>query len=482
METLFLTLLNRSYAAGWLILAVMGLRLLLRRMPKRFVCLLWALVAVRLVMPLSAQSGLSLIPSAEPLPEQFLYAARPEIESGMEVVDDAVNPILEAVLSPREAGNSVNPVQVWAFVLARVWLAGAAAMLVYALAGYLGLKRRVAEAIPVRQNIRRCEFIDSPFVLGLVMPVIYLPASMEKKEWNHVLRHEQAHVERRDPWWKFLGFVLLSIYWFHPLCWAAYILLCRDIEGACDEKVIGHMDREARREYASALLNACAGTPGNAAGPLAFGEVGIRSRIKAVMDYRKPARWAAVASGAVVLLAAVAFLTDPLPVYDPDAVYPQAVLRDPEYIEVAVTNGTDRIYEKGSAEYTALMEQLRKNWWKYTQEGLDTAADDALVRPAAPEVLKTKSWRTYVEISDTIICLCYPTDPVVWENADGSQLFVETIAFVLPEKTWSEENTRGFFAIAKTEQFGINEGIYTYYYPAALANDFWGFILDAGRE
>ena len=480
MERLFLNLLNRSIAGGWMILAVMALRPVFRRMPKNTLCLLWALVALRLVCPFSLESGLSLIPSPQTVPEEILYAARPEIHSGLEPLDSALNPLLEQMLAPGEPGNSVNPIQIWIFVLSRIWLGGTAVLLIYAMWGWLRLRKRVAAAIPVRQNIRRCEFIDTPFVMGLVMPVIYLPAGLEKKTWDYVLAHEQAHVERRDHWWKAVGYLIASFYWFQPLVWVGYSLLCRDMEGACDEKAIENMDEKRRKEYARALLEAGSGL-GAPSGPLAFGEVGLKSRIRSVMAYRKPGRWTAWVCAAAVIAVAAGFLTDPLPVYDPEAVYAQETLRDPEYIKVDV-DGADRVFEKDSPVYTALMEQLRKNWWLYTEEGLDTAPDEALVRPVAPEVLKTKSWRTYREVGDTILCLCYPSEPLLWENADGSELLIGTLAFVLPEKSWSEESTRGFFIIAETEQIGVNEGICTYYYTPALTGDFWGFVVDANRK
>ena len=476
MEAIFLKLVNMSMTAGWLVLAVIAVRLVFRRIPKWALCLLWGLVAFRLICPFSVESGLSLIPSAEPLPEEIIYTAHPEIQSGVPVIDNAVNPILGSSMTPAEL-TSANPTQIWSFVLARIWCLGLVVMLAYAAVSYFLIKRKVAAAIPLRQNIKRCEFIDSPFVLGFLFPVIYLPAALEKPDWQYVIAHEEAHIQRRDHWWKPIGFLLLSIYWFHPLMWIAYILLCRDIEAACDERVIRNMDKDALRAYSTALLKCSVRHRTVAACPLAFGEVGIKERISHVMNYRKPSFWGVLVSLVLILFLSVTFLTNPKHQYDPDRVYPQAVLRDPDRIYIDV-DGTDSIYEKDTEVYRRLVEVFRVNWWKYTQQDLDFASDDVLETPMAPEQLKTTAWRTYREVGDTIVCFQYTENPITWEYADGDKIPIQTIAFVLPEKNWSEENTKGFFLISKTEQIGINEGLYTYYYPPEITSDFWDFIMN----
>ncbi len=311
MEAVFLKLVNMSITASYLVLAVIALRLVFRKAPKWIFCVLWGLVALRLICPFSLESVLSLIPAAEPLPSNIIYTAHPEIQSGVAVIDKAVNPLLESSLTPVSPAVSANPTQILSFLLSRIWAIGAAGMLLYALVSFLLIYRRVATAIPVEKNIKRSEFIDTPFVLGLVRPVIYLPACMVSEDTPYVIAHEQAHIRRRDHWWKPLGFALLSVYWFNPAMWVAYILLCRDIEAACDEKVIREMAQEGRRAYSTALLNCSISRRRIAACPLAFGEVGVKDRVKRVMNYKKPAFWVVLAAVVLGIVMAVCFLTNP---------------------------------------------------------------------------------------------------------------------------------------------------------------------------
>lgn len=310
MEELFLTVVNLSLTAGWLVLAVLALRLLLRKAPRWSFCLLWGLVALRLMFPFSLESSFSLIPSAQPLPREILSTATPQIQSGIPAVNSAVNPILQEALAPA-AGASVNPTQVWSFLLSRIWLAGMVLLLLYALVSTLLLKRRLATATLLEDNIRQSEQVGSPFVLGLFRPVIYLPYHIAEEDLTYVLAHERTHIRRLDHWWKLLGYVLLSIYWFNPLMWVAYVLFCRDLEGACDEKAIRTLDQQARKGYSTALLNCSIHRRPAAPCPLAFGEAGVKSRVKAVMHYKKPAFWIVVIALIACIIAALCFLTSP---------------------------------------------------------------------------------------------------------------------------------------------------------------------------
>lgn len=310
MEELFLTVVNLSLTAGWLVLAVLALRLLLRKAPRWSFCLLWGLVALRLMFPFSLESSFSLIPSAQPLPREILHTATPQIQSGIPAVNSAVNPILQEALAP-SAGASVNPTQVWSFLLARLWLAGMVLLLLYALVSTLLLKRRLATATLLEDNIRQSEQVGSPFVLGLFRPVIYLPYHIAEEDLTYILAHERTHIRRLDHWWKLLGYVLLSIYWFNPLMWVAYVLFCRDLEGACDEKAIRTLDQQARKGYSTALLNCSIHRRPAAPCPLAFGEAGVKSRVKAVMHYKKPAFWIVVIALIACIIAALCFLTSP---------------------------------------------------------------------------------------------------------------------------------------------------------------------------
>ena len=311
MAAVFLKLLNLSISASWLVLAVLVLRLVSKRSPKWMNVLLWGIVALRLVLPFSIESALSLIPSAETVsPAAVQFDPAPTITSGVSVIDNAVNPALSEHFAAAPTA-SVNPLYVWTEIAGWVWLIGLGAMLLYALVSYLRLRRRVSVSLCVRENIYLCDAISSPFILGVVKPRIYLPSGLDEVQRQNVLSHERAHLARRDHWWKPLGFALLAVYWFNPALWLAYTLLCRDIELACDERVIRTMDESAVKTYSTVLL-ACS-MPRKAAitCPLAFGEVGVKERVRNALHYKKPAFWVVAASVAVCVVVAVCFLTNP---------------------------------------------------------------------------------------------------------------------------------------------------------------------------
>lgn len=310
MSDLFLTLFNRSVAAGWLVLAILVLRPLLRRAPRRVHCVLWALVGLRLVWPFSLPSPVSLLPSAEPLPPELLYDSSPTVETGVPPINDVVNPFLAEHLTPN-VGDSVNPLQVVTYVAANLWLLGLLALLVYTLVSYLRLRRRIAESIPLTEGIRYAPGAQTPFLLGIFRPTIYLPFPLEDERCGAVLAHERAHLRRRDHWWRPLSWLIVCVFWFHPLLWLAWVLLGRDMELACDEQVIRELDAEAKKSYAHALLSCSASR--HAVCPLAFGEVGVKQRIRAVLHYRKPAAWLVALSAIAAVVLAVCFLTDPAP-------------------------------------------------------------------------------------------------------------------------------------------------------------------------
>ena len=311
MSVIFLKLLNLSISASWLVLVVLVLRLVLKRAPKWVDVLLWGMVALRLMLPFSIESALSLIPSAETLsPEVVRFDPAPTITSGVELIDNAVNPSLSESFAAAPLA-SVNPLYVWTYLAGWVWLIGLAAMLLYALVSYLRLRRRVSASIPLRENIYVCDEVASPFILGILRPRIYLPSALDEAQRGSVLSHERAHLARRDHWWKPLGFALLAVYWFNPLLWLAYTLLCRDIELACDERVLCGMDAGQVKDYSSALLACSVPRRMLAACPLAFGEVGVGARVKNALRYKKPAFWVVAASVAVCVVVAVCFLTNP---------------------------------------------------------------------------------------------------------------------------------------------------------------------------
>ena len=310
MSDLFLNILNMSIAASWLILAMVLLRFLLKKAPKWIIILLWGIVALRLAVPFSFESALSLIPSAETFNAHNIQYETPAISSGIPAVNNAVNPVLGETFAPNPAG-SVNPLYVWTFIVSVIWLIGIAAMLLYAVTSYVRVHRSVAERAPYEGNIFLCDHVKSPFILGLVRPKIYLPSSMDTTAMEPVIAHEKAHLARRDHWWKPLGFLILTVHWFNPLCWIAYVLLCRDIELACDEKVIRQMDLDEKKQYSIALLECSTQRRLVTICPLAFGEVGVKERVKNVLNYKKPAFWVIVVAVVACAVVTVCFATNP---------------------------------------------------------------------------------------------------------------------------------------------------------------------------
>ena len=331
MSALFLKLVNLSISASWLVLAVLVFRAIFRKAPKWSNVLLWGIVALRLLLPFSIESPASLLPSGETVRTETAQAvsvpaedtapvAAPAsqtgtapttvIHSGVRAIDNAVNPVLRE-RSDDVPDASSSPRRSWTEWTSRVWLAGTAVMLAYAGISYFRLRYRVRVSLKEEGNVYLCDTISTPFILGVVRPRIYLPSAMDDVQKANVLAHERAHLARRDHWWKPLGYLLLAVYWFNPLLWLAYILLCRDIELACDERVVRNMDTEAVKTYSAVLLACSMPRKLVAACPLAFGEVGVKERVKRVLSYKKPAFWAVAVSLIACIAAAVCFLTDP---------------------------------------------------------------------------------------------------------------------------------------------------------------------------
>ncbi len=312
MSKLFLSVLNMSIAASWIVLAVLLLRFLLKKAPKWITVLLWAVVAIRLVCPFTIESKVSLIPSAQTVSPGIMVDTVPQIYTGIPSVNNMVNPVIGQTLAP-DPEDSVNPLQVLIPIASVLWGVGILAMLAYGIISYLRIKKKIATAVLLRDTIYQSEAVASPFVLGFLRPKIYLPFSMTGAEMLHVIAHEEAHLRRRDHWWKPLGFAILSLHWFNPLMWLAYVLLCRDIELACDEKVVKDLTVEERADYSQALLHCSVGRRMIASCPLAFGEVGVKDRVKSVLSYKKPAFWILLPGIVASIVLAVCFLTDPTP-------------------------------------------------------------------------------------------------------------------------------------------------------------------------
>lgn len=362
MSDIFLGILNVSITASWLILAIAVIRPLLKKAPKWICCALWALAAIRLVCPFSFKSVLSLIPSSQPIPQDIASDSNPAINSGISVLNNAVNPVIADRFKPDPAA-SANPLQIVIPVLSVLWIAGMIVLLLYALVSFMKLRRSVGASIPLKDNILACDEVRSPFILGVFKPVIYVPSSMSGETLDYVITHEKAHLKRYDHLRKPLGYILLTVYWFNPLCWIAYILLCRDIEMACDEKVIRDMDKNGKAAYAQALLNCNFPRKRIAACPLAFGEVGVKERVKSVLDYKKPAFWIIVAAVAACIVVGVCFLTDPsgtaLTKWSIDEANMNAVLKDVRSMDVLYGNYAVACKDEDISRFISTMDKIK---------------------------------------------------------------------------------------------------------------------------
>ena len=319
MGDIFLKLLNMSITASWLILAVLGIRLLFRKIPKWITCLLWGVVAIRLIFPLSIESAFSLQLSAEPIRTSTMVEGElipyvPSVDSNIGVVENTVNPLLAEAFAYQET-ESVAPLQVFIGIAGRVWLSGMVVLLIFALVSMIKLRLRVREAVRYKENIYICDAVKSPFILGIIKPRIYLSSALSEEEMDYIIAHERAHLKRKDHLWKPFGYLLLCIYWFNPLCWIAYIMLCKDIELACDEKVIKDMSFGDKKEYSRVLLFCATQRHLVMACPLAFGEVGVKERVKTVLNYKKPTFWITIAAIVVCAIVAICFLTNPAKEY-----------------------------------------------------------------------------------------------------------------------------------------------------------------------
>lgn len=369
LNTFFVSILNMSISAVWMILVIMGFRWLFQRVPRRMICFLWALVAIRLIVPVSIESKWSLIPSDEtfrveekealeapmaewgnpsagdnedsngnlnqgseitmdqqvPVSETMAPVQTLRVNSGFEPIDRITNDYLNSVVQ-EDSGTSGEVTEIsvspawksksheWVSVLngmAYCWLAGIVVFLVCALWSYIRLRKTIRVSVKKSEGVFFCDSIATPFILGFFSPKIYLPSSMKGDAIEYVLDHEKAHLKRKDHWWKLLGYWLLAIHWFNPLVWAAYALFCRDIELACDERVVADKDGSYRKAYAMTLLSYS--MPGReiAAYPLAFGEISVKKRILSVMNKRKPSFWISMFGVAFCLVVAVCFLTGP---------------------------------------------------------------------------------------------------------------------------------------------------------------------------
>ena len=313
MGAVFLKVLNMSITAGWFILAVLCIRLLFRKIPKWMNCLLWGVVAIRLICPFSIESPFSILSSTEPIKSSAVVEGEvrndiPSIDSRLTIVQNTINPMLTETFAYNES-DSVAPLQAVTYAAGLIWCCGMVLLIICALGSAVKLHKLVREAVCVRDNIYICDAVKSPFILGIFRPRVYLSSALRESEMDYILAHESAHLKRKDHWWKALGYLLLCIYWFNPLCWMAYSLLCKDIELACDEKAAKNMTFHEKKEYSKVLLS-CAGQRSMImVCPLAFGEVGVKERVKSVLNYKKPTLWIMIATAAVLVILTVCFFS-----------------------------------------------------------------------------------------------------------------------------------------------------------------------------
>lgn len=310
MSELFLKIVNMSISASWIVLVILLLRLLLKKVPKWVTVLLWGIVAVRLICPFSIESALSLLPSPQTISTKATVN-QPAIDSGVPIIDYVTNPIIGETAVSLGTEKDVSLFQFIMPYLAWLWLLGITALLIYTVFSCVRVKKKIGTAVLLRDNIFQSESVVSPFVLGIIKPKIYLPFNMNEQVMNLVTAHENAHIRRKDHWWKPFGFLVLTLHWFNPLMWLGYVLLCRDIELACDEKVIKEFNSEQKADYSQALLTCSVNRRMIAACPIAFGEVGVKARVKSVLNYKKPAFWIVVAAIVASVAVAVCFLTNP---------------------------------------------------------------------------------------------------------------------------------------------------------------------------
>ena len=329
MDNLFIDFLNTSITASYIIVAVLLVRAIFKKLPKKFICALWAVAGLRLIMPFSIESAFSLIPSTKTIDPVSGSSYGVRLNSGITALDIPVNNFLvENEMAATTQALTPSDKNVIVSIIAIIWLVGIAAILLYGVFSYIKLKRTVSTAVLFKDNIMQSENVVSPFILGFINPKIYIPFGMDDATTDYVVAHEIAHIRRRDHWIKPIGFILLAVYWFNPLVWVAYVMLCRDIERACDEKVIARMDDDERKDYANALFACAVNRRKIAACPLAFGEVGIKERIKGVMNYKKPAFWVIVVAVIACIVASVCFLTNPKNDLNDDYDYPYRIVAE----------------------------------------------------------------------------------------------------------------------------------------------------------
>lgn len=308
LEKIFLQILNMSFTASFAIIFVLFARLVLKRLPKALSYTLWAVVLFRLICPFSFESVFSLLPAkTNPISKDIIYAPFPAIDTGISAINHAVNSSLPAATP----ASSINPLQIWVFIGSMVWLLGIAVLLFYSIVSLLKLQNRLKNAIYKRDNIYLTEHLETPFVMGIIRPKIYLPISLKGEEKRYILLHEQMHIKRFDHVVKILSFFVLCLHWFNPLVWLAFFISGRDMEMSCDEAVIKQLGNDVKKDYSTSLLTLATGRHIIGGTPLAFGEGDTKERIKNVLSYKKPTFWLISVAAVAVFLMIVGLISNP---------------------------------------------------------------------------------------------------------------------------------------------------------------------------
>ncbi len=402
MGDIFLKLLNMSITAGWFILAVLCIRLIFRRIPKWVNCFLWGAVAIRLLCPFSIESPFSLLPSAEPVKSSTMVEGEiqsyiPSIDSHLTIVENTINPMLTETFTYNES-ESVAPLQIVTYAAGIIWVCGMILLIIFAIVSMIRLHKLVREGICARDNIYICDAVKSPFILGIVRPRVYLSSALSEKEMNYIIAHEAAHLKRKDHWWKPLGYLLLCIYWFQPLCWAAYAMLCKDIELACDEKAAKDMAFHEKKEYSKILLSCTKQRSLVMACPLAFGEVGIKERVKAVLNYKKSSLWVIIAALAVCVILGICFLTNPakeIASLEEDNENNQSLGQAPDD-EIAAQEETPEKDISSQVEETPAERDSVQEPYKHVQEIYEQPEADKVCIKIQPSMIRERAFYYYI--------------------------------------------------------------------------------------
>ena len=442
MGAVFLKVLNMSITAGWFILAVLCIRLLFRKIPKWMNCLLWGVVAIRLICPFSIESPFSILSSTEPIKSSAVVEGEvrndiPSIDSRLTIVQNTINPMLTETFAYNES-DSVAPLQVVTFAAGLVWCCGMVLLIICAMGSVVKLHKLVNEAVCVRENIYICDAVKSPFILGIFRPRIYFSSALREREMDYILAHESAHLKRKDHWWKALGYLLLCIHWFNPLCWMAYSLLCKDIELACDEKAAKNMIFHEKKEYAKVLLS-CAGQRSLVmVCPLAFGEVGVKERVKSVLNYKKPTVWIMMATAAVFVILAVCFLTNPT---KGDVELQNSIDENKDVYESVNSPSTEQMPSEEMQEENDTIQNIML----YEQP-----ESDKVCIKVQPAMIAEYAYYYYI-----------PTDKdQEWLSAQVEALDLEGQPF---DKRWEGHKEKGWQIIYNDMEIRVFEGGYLYY-------------------